>query len=90
LPLSGWDEGISTHRSATQPSITFLLNEIRQRDDRFSIKMALSRPWEFDGELSLNFEVNNKLVFVLSFTIVPGWVLICSRRGLDAAGYCFV
>lgn len=52
--------------------------------------MALSRPWEFDGELSLNFEVNNKLVFVLSFTIVPGWVLICSRRGLDAAGYCFV
>jgi len=52
-----------------------LLDEIRDGDNRFSIKMALSRPWDYEGELSLNLEVNGRFVFVLSFTIVPGWVV---------------
>jgi uncharacterized protein VirK/YbjX len=53
----------------------FLLDEIREGDDRFTVRMGLSRPWDDEGELSLNFEVNGELVFVLSFTIVPGWVV---------------
>jgi uncharacterized protein VirK/YbjX len=53
----------------------FLLDEIRSGDDRFAVRMALSRPRDDEGELSLNFEVNGELVFVLSFTIVPGWVV---------------
>jgi uncharacterized protein VirK/YbjX len=52
-----------------------LLDEFRKGDDRFAIRMAFSRPWDYEGELSLNFEVDNKLVFVLSFTIIPGWVV---------------
>jgi uncharacterized protein VirK/YbjX len=39
------------------------------------VKLGLSRPWDNEGEMSLNFEVDGRLVFVLSFTIVPGWVV---------------
>lgn len=57
-----------------------LLDEIHEGDNRFTIKMALSRPWDYEGELSLNFEVNGRIVFVLSFTIVPGWVVRSESR----------
>lgn len=53
----------------------FLLDQIHEGDDRFSVKMGLSRPWDDEGELSLNFEVNGRVVFVLSFTIIPGCVV---------------
>jgi len=52
-----------------------LLDEIREGNDCFSVRMGLSRPWDDEGELSLTFEVNGKIVFVLSFTIIPGWVV---------------
>jgi uncharacterized protein VirK/YbjX len=53
----------------------FLLDEIHEGDARFTVTMGLSRPWDDEGELSLNFEVNGEVVFILSFTIVPGWVV---------------
>jgi len=52
-----------------------VLDEIRQGDDSFTVRMGLSRPWDYEGEFSLNFEVNGEGVFVLSFTIIPGWVV---------------
>jgi uncharacterized protein VirK/YbjX len=52
-----------------------LLDEFRQGDDCFTVKMGLARPWDDEGELSFNFEVNGAVVFVLSFTIIPGWVV---------------
>jgi uncharacterized protein VirK/YbjX len=52
-----------------------LLDEIREGSNLFAIKMALSRPWDDEGELSLNFEVNGRAVFVLSFTIIPGTIV---------------
>ncbi len=51
------------------------LAEIREGNHCFSIKMGLSRPWDNEGEFSLDLEVNGKMVFVLSFTIVPGSVV---------------
>jgi uncharacterized protein VirK/YbjX len=57
-----------------------LLDDIREGDDSFSVKMGLSRPWDDEGELSLNFEVNGKVVFVLSFTFIPGWVVRSDAR----------
>jgi uncharacterized protein len=53
----------------------FQLDDIREGNDRFTIKIGFSRPWDYEGELSLNFEANGRLVFVLSFTIVPGRVV---------------
>jgi len=58
----------------------FLLDEIREGDDRFTVTMGLSRPWDDEGEFSLNFEVNGEVVFILSFTIVPGSVVQSEAR----------
>ncbi|MGA9670263.1 MAG: DUF535 family protein [Terracidiphilus sp.] len=58
----------------------FLLDEIREGDDCFSVTIGLSRPWDDEGELSLNFEVNGRVVFILSFTIIPGWVVQSEAR----------
>lgn len=52
-----------------------LLDEIREAGDCFTVRMCLSRPWDYEGELSLNLEVNGVVVFVLSFTIVPGSIV---------------
>jgi uncharacterized protein VirK/YbjX len=41
----------------------------------FSITMGLSKPWDKEGELSLNMRVNGQLAYVLSFSVVPGWVV---------------
>jgi uncharacterized protein VirK/YbjX len=51
------------------------LAEIREGNDSFAIRLGLSRPWDNEGEFSLELEVNGKTVFVLSFTIVPGAVV---------------
>lgn len=42
---------------------------------RFSISLGLSRPWDKEGELSLNLHVDGEIMFVVSFTIVPGYVV---------------
>jgi uncharacterized protein VirK/YbjX len=39
------------------------------------ISLCFSRPFEKEGELSLNLHVDGVVVFVLSFTIIPGWVI---------------
>jgi uncharacterized protein VirK/YbjX len=52
-----------------------VLDEIRRGGNDFAITMGLSRPYDKEGELSLNLQVNGETVFVLSFTIVPGWVV---------------
>ena len=48
------------------------LLEIGQGDSRFAVTMGLSKPWDKEGELSLNLLVEGTLVYVLSFSIVPG------------------
>ena len=57
-----------------------LLDEIHEGGNCFTMKLAFSRPWDYEGELSLNFEVNGRLVFVLSFTLIPGWVVQSQSR----------
>jgi uncharacterized protein VirK/YbjX len=52
-----------------------IVDEIHADEHCFTVKLGLSRPWDNEGELSLNFEVDGQLVFILSFTIVPGWVV---------------
>lgn len=52
-----------------------VLDKFLQGDDCFTVNMGLSRPWDDEGELSFNFQVNGAVVFVLSFTIIPGWVV---------------
>jgi uncharacterized protein VirK/YbjX len=51
------------------------LMEIREGNDYFAINMGLSRPRDNQGEFSLELEVNGKMVYVLSFTIIPGSVV---------------
>jgi uncharacterized protein VirK/YbjX len=48
--------------------------EAQRGDIHLEISLCFSRPFEKEGELSLNLHVNETVVFVLSFTIVPGWV----------------
>jgi uncharacterized protein VirK/YbjX len=46
------------------------------RDDiHLEISLCFSRPFEKEGELSLNLHVDGDVVFILSFTIIPGWVV---------------
>jgi len=49
--------------------------EARRDDIDIEVSLCFSRPFEKEGELSLNLQVNGADVFVLSFTIVPGWVV---------------
>ena len=42
---------------------------------RYEITLCYSRDIEKEGELSLNLHVDGAIVFVLSFNIVPGWVV---------------
>jgi len=51
------------------------LHEIHMTGHRFSLTMCLSGPFFKEGEFSLNLLVDGEIVFILSFTIVPGWVL---------------
>ena len=49
--------------------------ETAQDDHRFTITIGMSRPVNNEGELSLSLLVDGEIVFILGFTIVPGWVL---------------
>jgi uncharacterized protein VirK/YbjX len=58
----------------------FTLYEITRDGYRFAITMGLSRPSHNEGEMSLQLLVNGEFVFLLSFTIVPGWVVNSNAR----------
>jgi uncharacterized protein VirK/YbjX len=49
--------------------------EISEGRHRFTITIGMSRPVNNEGELSLSLLVGGEVVFILSFTIVPGWVV---------------
>jgi len=51
------------------------LHEISAEDHRFAITIGRDRIVDREGELSLCLEVDNKTVFVLGFSIVPGSVV---------------
>jgi uncharacterized protein VirK/YbjX len=52
-----------------------VIHEIRVGDNRLTLTMGLSMPYDEEGELSLLLNVNDDGVFVLAFTIVPGCVV---------------
>lgn len=49
-----------------------ILVELHEDGLRFAITMCLSQPYE--GELSLNLVMEGKVIYVLGFSIVPGWI----------------
>jgi uncharacterized protein VirK/YbjX len=55
------------------------LVELREGCDLFALEMGMSRRGETgqdrEGEMSLRLRVDGTVVFVLAFTIVPGWVV---------------
>ena len=52
------------------------LHEIAEGGNCFAFTLGLPEaPFDKEGELSLNMQVDGKIVFNLSFTIVPGWVV---------------
>jgi uncharacterized protein VirK/YbjX len=51
------------------------IHEISEGANRFILTLGLSAPNYKEGELSLYMRVDGNIVFVLSFTIVPGWVV---------------
>jgi uncharacterized protein VirK/YbjX len=61
-------------RQILQGEVT--LHEIDKGDNRFALTICQARyPFDKEGELIINLKVNGKIVFILSFTIVPGWVV---------------
>jgi uncharacterized protein VirK/YbjX len=60
-------------RRTLQEEVT--IHQIPEGGNRFALTMGLSRPYDEEGELSLHLRVDGGVVFVLSFTIVPGWVV---------------
>ena len=53
-----------------------ILYEIAKNGNQISVTLSSSRyPFEKEGELSLNLQVDGKEILNLCFTIVPGWVL---------------
>jgi uncharacterized protein VirK/YbjX len=51
------------------------IHAIPEGANRFVVTMGKSRPSFLEGELSLHLRVDGVIVYVLSFTIVPGWVV---------------
>jgi uncharacterized protein VirK/YbjX len=51
------------------------LEEIHEDGHTFVLKMGRSRPKNREGEMSLLLDVDGELVSILSFTLVPGWVV---------------
>jgi uncharacterized protein VirK/YbjX len=51
------------------------IHEIPEGANRFVMTMGMSRSSFLEGELSLHLRVDGQIVYVLSFTIVPGWVV---------------
>ncbi len=60
-------------RRTLQEDVTIL--EIPEDANRFILTMGMSRPSYKEGELSLHLRVDGNIVFVLSFNLVPGWVV---------------
>jgi len=60
-------------RNLLHRDITLL--KMNEGDFRFDITMGMSKPHDKEGELSLNFLVDDEIVFILSFSIVPGRVV---------------
>ncbi|MBF0560705.1 MAG: DUF535 family protein [Alphaproteobacteria bacterium] len=55
-----------------------VIYEYVNQDSRFEVNMSLSMPYHSEGEFSITFDLENTAIFILSFTIVPGFVV-----GLD-------
>lgn len=52
------------------------LHTIAKDGNRFSLSMGSpERAGDREGELSLNMQMNDRKIFDLSFTVVPGWVV---------------
>jgi hypothetical protein len=51
------------------------IHEIHEGANRLVLTMGKSRPSVMEGELSLHLRVDGKIVYILSFNIVPGWVV---------------
>lgn len=53
------------------------LCEIVEGDHRFALTIGLTRPriCDKEGEWSINLLVDGEIVYVLSFTVVPGWTV---------------
>ena len=49
--------------------------EIREHHNVYRVTVHLSRPWDKEGELSLDLELDGETIYVLSFSIVPGWIV---------------
>lgn len=60
-------------RQILQEEVT--LHTIPDGSDRFALTLGLSRPYDNEGELTLRLRVDGDIVYVLSFTIVPGEVV---------------
>lgn len=52
-----------------------ILHEIPEGANRFTLTMGLPKSLDKEGEMSLNLLVDGKVVFLLSFAIVPGKVV---------------
>jgi uncharacterized protein len=52
-----------------------MLHQIVEGPNRFALTLGLSRPYDNQGELSLRLRVDGEIVYVVSFTIVPGSVV---------------
>jgi uncharacterized protein VirK/YbjX len=56
------------------------LEEIHEDGHTFALKLGRSRPKNREGEMSLLLEVDGELTAILSFTLVPGWVVKSEAR----------
>jgi uncharacterized protein VirK/YbjX len=54
---------------------TIPIFEVSEDRHCFTITMGMSKPVHNEGEMSLNLLADGEIVFILAFTIVPGWVL---------------
>jgi len=60
-------------RQILQEEVT--LHAISDGSNQFALTLGLSRPYDNEGELTLRLRVDGDIVYVLSFTIVPGEVV---------------
>lgn len=49
--------------------------EIREHHNVYRVTVHLSRPWDKEGELSLDLDLDGETIYVLSFSIVPGRIV---------------
>lgn len=54
--------------------------QVQKDDIRIEVTLCYSRPFEKEGELTLNLHVDGMVVYVLSFTIAPGWAVQSDAR----------